>query len=463
MKTKALLFLILTLPLFSNSQVLWDDFEQTRVGYYDFVHGGMTTRFPNPDLSSTVNNSNLCAQYVRNPGELWDVLVIVANGSINDVSDYVSGSKTMSVDVFSPAPGISLQITLEDSSLANGAAYPIGRHSIYRGITSQTNEWETIVFDADDVWNTDPTANSGMPGVDFNMSDTSLTSLILLFDPGNQTNDTYYFDNLYGPEFNNQCDGLTINPSVNFADWDCNWNLGFCPSDTTCASFDYMSGWLNHAYNPDITSINTSKYSGSYTRNPDFNTGEDVLISYFSEGALDLSINKYFNFKVYGPPRPIYLSFQDANNNEIYAYNSALSSNNQWQQFSVDLSSVASQSITRFIMFIDQGVVNWDTYFLDDFNLSSTPLLFNEINESNLISVFPQPAKNSLNIQVKLNNNEINTLDLYNSQGKILLSNVLNKNSENINLDVSQFKSGIYFIKVHSKNNLYTKKVQIIK
>ena len=57
MKTKALLFLILTLPLFSNSQVLWDDFEQTRVGYYDFAHGAMTTRFPNPDLSSTVNNS----------------------------------------------------------------------------------------------------------------------------------------------------------------------------------------------------------------------------------------------------------------------------------------------------------------------------------------------------------------------------------------------------------------------
>jgi hypothetical protein len=450
MKTKALLFLILTLPLFSNSQVLWDDFEQTRVGYYDFVHGGMTTRFPNPDLSSTVNNSNLCAQYVRNPGELWDVLVIFANGSINDVSDYVSGSKTMSIDVFSPLAGIPLQITLEDSSIAGATNYPDGRHSIYLGVTTLSNEWETIELTFD-----------SRP--DVNMSDDGLTSVILLFNGNTNTNDTYYFDNLHGPEFSNQCDGQVLNPAVNLADWDCNWNLGICPSGTPCASFDYVSGWLNQAYNPDNSTINNSKYSGEYTRNPDGNTGEDVLISYFSEGALDLSINKYFNFKVYGPPRPIYLSFQDANNNEIYAYNSALSSNNQWQQFSVDLSSVASQSITRFVMFIDQGVVNWDLYFLDDFNLSSTPLLFNEINESNLISVFPQPAKNSLNIQVKLNNNEINTLDLYNSQGKILLSNVLNKNSENINLDVSQFKSGIYFIKVHSKNNLYTKKVQIIK
>ena len=450
MKTKALLFLILTLPLFSNSQVLWDDFEQTRVGYYDFVHGGMTTRFPNPDLSSTVNNSNLCAQYVRNPGELWDVLVIIANGSINDVSDYVSGSKTMSIDVFSPASGIPIQITLEDSSIAGATNYPDGRHSIYLGVTTLSNEWETIELTFD-----------SRP--DVNMSDDGLTSVILLFNGNTNTNDTYYFDNLYGPEFSNQCDGQVLNPAVNLADWDCNWNLGICPSGTPCTSFDYISGWLNQGYNPDNSTINNSKYSGKYTRNPDGNTGEDVLISYFSEGILDRSINKYFNFKVYGPPRPIYLSFQDANNNEIYAYNSALSSNNQWQQFSVDLSSVASQSITRFVMFIDQGVVNWDLYFLDDFNLSSTPLLINEINESNLINVFPQPAKNSLNIQVKLNNSEINTLDLYNSQGKILSSNVLNKNDENINLDVSQFKSGIYFIKVHSKNNLYTKKVQIIR
>ena len=449
MKNKALLLLILTLPLFCTSQVLWDDFEQNRVGYYEFVHGGMTTRSSNPDLSSTVNNSDLCAQYVRNPGELWDVLVIVANGPINDVSDYLNDSKTMSVDVFSPLPGIPIQITLEDSSIAGATNYPDGRHSIYLGVTTLSNEWETITLTFD-----------SRP--DINMSDTTLNSVILLFNGGTNTNDTYYFDNLYGPEFDNQCEDLTINPSVKFADWDCNWNLGFCPSGTPCASFDYMSGWLNQVYNPESSTINTSKYSGEYTRNPDSN-GEDVLIGYFNNGALDLSTNTYFNFKIYGPPRPIYLSFQDDNNNEIYAFNSALSSNNQWQQFSVDLSSVASQSITRFVIFIDQGVVNWDLYFLDDFNLSSTPLLINEINESNYISVFPQPAKNSLNIHVKLNNNEINTLDLYNSQGKILSSTVLNKNTEKINLDVSQFKSGIYFIKVHSKNNLYTKKVQIIR
>ena len=258
-----LLFLITT-PLLLSSQVLWDDFEQNRIGYYEFTHGGMTTRYANPDVSSPVNSSSTCAQYVRNPGELWDVIVIVGNGPMEDVSDYVSEAKTMSVDVFSPAPGIPVQITLEDSSLAGPTNYPTGRHSIYLGQTTATNEWETI----DLTFDSRPDAA---------MSDVGLTSVILLFNGGTNTQDIYYFDNLYGPEFNNQCAGITPNPTKDLADWDCNWNLGMCPSATACADYDYMSGWLNQAYNPEINSINTSKYCGEYTRNPDAN-GEDIFI-----------------------------------------------------------------------------------------------------------------------------------------------------------------------------------------
>ena len=77
------LILILLFPTSVFSQILWDNFENTRIGYYEFVHGGMTTRFENPDLSSSVNSSTLCAQYVRNPGETYDVIVIVANGSLS--------------------------------------------------------------------------------------------------------------------------------------------------------------------------------------------------------------------------------------------------------------------------------------------------------------------------------------------------------------------------------------------
>ena len=175
------LTLILFFPFSVFSQILWDNFEDTRIGYYEFVHGGMTTRFENPNPASQVNNSSLCAQYVRNPGETYDVIVIVANGPFSDLTDYLNGSKKMTVDVFSPAVGIPLQITLEDSAIAGATNYPDGRHSIYTATTSVANEWETIEFTFDSrPDNTVPDAN--------------VTSLILLFDIGNNTNDTYYFD-----------------------------------------------------------------------------------------------------------------------------------------------------------------------------------------------------------------------------------------------------------------------------
>ena len=217
MKTRNYMLLLLIFPLISSSQILWDNFEDTRVGYYEFVHGGFTDRLENPMPSSSVNSSELCAQYVRNPGETYDVIVIVSNGLFLDLTDYLDGTKKMSLDVYSPAPGIPLQITLEDSAIAGATNYPDGRHSIYTATTTVTNEWETIEFEFD-----------SRP--DNTVPDGNVTSLILLFDIGNNTNDTYYFDNLYGPEFDNQCDDQATDTNTELADWDCNWNISLCPS-----------------------------------------------------------------------------------------------------------------------------------------------------------------------------------------------------------------------------------------
>ena len=444
MKYKCLT-LILFFPFSVFSQILWDNFEDTRIGYYEFVHGGMTTRFENPNPASQVNNSSLCAQYVRNPGETYDVIVIVANGPFSDLTDFLNGSKKMTVDVFSPAVGIPLQITLEDSAIAGATNYPDGRHSIYTATTSVANEWETIEFTFDSrPDNTVPDAN--------------VTSLILLFDIGNNTNDTYYFDNLYGPEFNNQCDAVIVDPSVNFADWDCNWNLRICPSATPCASYDYISGWLNQTYNPDPSTINSSKYSAEYTRNPD-QMGEDVLIAYFSNGSLDLSVNKYFNFKLYGPPRPVYISFQDAGSNEIYAFNSVLSSNNQWQQFTVDLSSVSNQNIDRFVLFLDQSVVNWDTYYLDDFHLSDIPLETQYLEFSDDVKIFPQPAKNVVNISSVNSISSVSVLDI---TGKSISNASFSKNKNNVTIDISILDAGVYLVSVVLNDKVITKKIKVL-
>lgn len=440
-----LLFLITT-PFFLSSQVLWDDFEQNRIGYYDFTHGGMTTRYANPDVNNSVNSSPLCAQYVRNPGEIWDVIVIVANGPLNDVSSYVDGTKTMSVDVYSPAPGIPVQITLEDSSLAGPTNYPVGRHSIYLGATTTTNQWETI----DLTFDSRPDAA---------MSDVDLTSVILLFNGGTNTQDIYYFDNLYGPEFNNQCTGLTPNPAKDLADWDCNWNLGMCPSASACASYDYMSGWLNQAYNPETNSINTSKYSGEYTRNPDAN-GEDVFIAYPLNGSFDIGSTPYFNMKVYGPPTSVYVSFQN-NGTEVIGFNQGIWQNNTWQQVNFDLTPAQSGvSLDRVVFFFDQGLVNWDTYYIDDVGLSAAPVSTDNMDLNLGFDVYPNPLTNSSTVNFSIVNNSFVNIEIVDVKGKMvstLVNKYLQPSSYSIDLS-SDLPNGIYLLKASVNESVITKK-----
>ena len=438
MKLKIITAILMIIPFVTQSQILWDDFEQNRICYYDFVHGGMTTRFENPDPMSAVNNSELCAQYVRNPGEMWDVLVIVANGPLYDVQDYIDGIKKIKVDVFRPIAGIPVQVTLEDSNIAGATNYPAGRHSVYLGTTTVANAWETIELTFDS--RPDPT-----------MSNTDITSLILLFNPGTNTNDTYYFDNLYGPEFDNQCDGLVNTPELNIADWDCNWNL----------TYGYMSGWLNQVYNPEINSINSSKYVGEYTRNPD-QSGEDVLIANFTAGSLDLSTNNIFRFKVYGPPRPFIISFQDENENEVISFNSTITNFNMWQTFVYDLSSISSQQISRFVLIFDQGVVNWDTYFIDDFNISSIPSYVEETNFDNNLVVFPNPSSDKIKFYIN-DFNETLIANFYDINGVNIISDMIVNNKFEQYIDVSDLCPGTYFLELKSNNLKFYKKIQVIK
>jgi len=451
MRKLFLFFSLFSIPSLLMSQVLWDDFEQNRVGYYDFVHGGMTTRYANPDIGSFVNPSPMCAQYVRNPAELWDVLVILGNGSLDDVSDYVNGAKTMSVDLYSPAAGIPVQITLEDSSLAGPTNYPTGRHSVYLGATTVANAWETVVLTFDS--RPDPTA-----------PDAGLSSVILLFNGGTNTGDTYYFDNLYGPELNNQCDGLVNDPIHDFADWDCNWNLSMCPSASACASFDYMSGWLNQGHNPQTNTINTSKYSGEYTRNPDAN-GEDVFIAYFQDQDLDLGANPYFNMKIYGPPTSLYVSFQN-NTSEVIGFQQNIWGNNTWQQLNFDLSSVSflGISINRVVFFFDQGMVNWDTYFIDDLGISSAPVSIREASLDYALLVYPKPTKDNMTISFDVPNSsqvKVEILDMRGRVVSVVVDNRLLANSYRYTVK-NTLSPALYLIKATFNNSVLTEKIEIL-
>ncbi len=78
-------------------------------------------------------------------------------------------------------------------------------------------------------------------------------------------------------------------------------------------------------------------------------------------------------------------------------------------------------------------------------------------NEINLTSIFPNPANDRLNIQS--NQANINSIEVFDVLGKqIIIKGNLN-NSTNYIVDISNLKTGFYFVKVNdSKTRKFIKK-----
>ncbi|MCB0625754.1 MAG: hypothetical protein KDC43_18010, partial [Saprospiraceae bacterium] len=197
----------------------------------------------NPDQSGA-NTSLVAAAYTRNPAEAFDVIIL--DGLMADLSDYVSGAKQLSIDVWSPAAGKTVQITLENSTLAMPANFPTGRHSVYLATTTVANQWETLTFNFD---------NQPDPSV----SSTSVDRIVLLFDPNTNNADTYYWDNLRAPELaDDPCDGVAPDDMV-LQDFECNQSTYF--------TFSHAGVNFRRVDNPDPNGMNNSDYVGSYIRN----------------------------------------------------------------------------------------------------------------------------------------------------------------------------------------------------
>ncbi|GAA3937081.1 hypothetical protein GCM10022406_21570 [Hymenobacter algoricola] len=165
---------------------LYENFETVRL--LDYVlkksNGGFNADTLNP-APSAANNSSRVGRYTRSNLQ-FDVLVVRPRQRPADVSAYLTNAKQMTMKVYSPAPGVQFQITMQDSTRAGATNYPLGRHSEYVATTTATAGWETLVF-----------TNSSRP--DPTISSTSVNELVLLIAPNTTARGRYYLDDWYGP------------------------------------------------------------------------------------------------------------------------------------------------------------------------------------------------------------------------------------------------------------------------
>ncbi len=78
------------------------------------------------------------------------------------------------------------------------------------------------------------------------------------------------------------------------------------------------------------------------------------------------------------------------------------------------------------------------------------PLFVNEIDEINLINLFPNPVTTHLNIELKSTKEELIQIELLDVQGKIMLAKNVALSTQNniIELDTRTLPSGVYFCKI---------------
>jgi len=98
------------------------------------------------------------------------------------------------------------------------------------------------------------------------------------------------------------------------------------------------------------------------------------------------------------------------------------------------------------------------TFPLNEGEFSIINVTKNIVNENTVsqISVYPNPAKDLVNI---VSNEIIHKIELINSSGKVMVTSL--ENSDNIQLKISDLKSGLYFISIQTPSKRIIKKLTI--
>jgi hypothetical protein len=94
--------------------------------------------------------------------------------------------------------------------------------------------------------------------------------------------------------------------------------------------------------------------------------------------------------------------------------------------------------------------------------MSSTGVGADNAEESNLFSVYPNPASNLMNVSFNKETTEVLKLKMINSLGNVVYNETLNTTGKvNHTINVGILAEGMYFLNIQGKNLNYSKKVTV--
>lgn len=94
------------------------------------------------------------------------------------------------------------------------------------------------------------------------------------------------------------------------------------------------------------------------------------------------------------------------------------------------------------------------------YNTCDTAIFSNiqNLNNAAEIEIYPNPTSGNFNIEFINQNEKYSTINIYDLTGKIIYKKT-NISQDIINIDISKYNNGIYFIKIINQNNTYFKKL----
>jgi len=122
---------------------------------------------------------------------------------------------------------------------------------------------------------------------------------------------------------------------------------------------------------------------------------------------------------------------------------------------SFDLSEIKKMTFSANNMFIEREEASTVSIFIDNILFMDFQPYVNILeNQIDNISIFPNPVTNILTVK---NTETIDDLKFLDLQGKIYLH--LSPKTETVNIDMSSFAAGVYFLQIVSYNKISTSKV----
>ncbi|MEO0469581.1 MAG: T9SS type A sorting domain-containing protein [Bacteroidota bacterium] len=445
MKRIHVLFAMMVLLASSSfAQVTLDNFEETRKVWFNFSNGTLTPYFANPDM--TGNTSPVIARYTRNAAEQFDVIVIDGDTVFEDMSAFLDGTKQMSLDVWSPLAGVTVQITVEDTNTAKPANFPNGRHSVYLATTTQDSAWETLTF----TFNNRP---------DMSVPDNTVNRMVLLFNPDSNTDDTYFFDNLVGPAFNpDPCDGVMLSDSI-LNDFECN--------QSAISTFNHGAS-LRRIPNPDPSGANTTSYVASYTRNP----GEefDVIVGTFTN-VPTLSDTSEFKLWVWSAAadQEVRLALQN-DGNDVAAVSATTTTTSAWEELSFGYGDLSASNVNGYVLLFAPGTFTSETYFFDHLRFltgESQIVGIEDFLVEGAFNVYPNPSQGMTRFSYELSQPaqvELRVYDLAGREVAVMPQGQQMNGSHEIVWDASEaLTNGMYMYRLFINDQVTSGKLMLTK